>query len=153
MNNSIVYGVIMLLTGLGIPTMAALNGALGARLQNPEAAAVLLFAVGLVTSIITFFITSGWPIKVNLHASIPWYFYCGGLAIVFYVFSVTWIGPRFGIGNAISFVLLGQLIAMTAIDHFALFGATEHAITLRRLLGLILMAAGVFLVVNRVPSH
>ena len=47
----IFYAIIMLLAGLGIPVMAALNGGLGAKLQNPMLAATILFGVGLIASL------------------------------------------------------------------------------------------------------
>jgi transporter family-2 protein len=81
--------------------------------------------------------------------SLPFYFYLGGIFVAFYVLSVTWVAPKFGIGNAVAFVLLGQLISMAAIDQFGLLGAQMHTITLQRAIGLILMSAGVFLAVRR----
>ena len=59
--------------------------------------------------------------------------------------SVTWSAPRIGVGNAIFFVLLGQLIAAATIDHFGLFGALKTELTARRALGLVVMAVGVYL--------
>lgn len=68
---------------------------------------------------------------------------------MFYILSITWVAPRFGVSNAVAFVLLGQLVAMSAIDHFGLFGAGKFALTPQRIVGLALMAAGVFMVVAR----
>jgi transporter family-2 protein len=65
--------------------------------------------------------------------------------VVFYVLSVTWSAPRIGVGNAIFFVLLGQIVAAAAIDHFGLFGAAKTVITLQRAIGLVVMAIGVYL--------
>jgi bacterial/archaeal transporter family-2 protein len=65
------------------------------------------------------------------------------------VLSVTWIAPQFGIGNAVSFVLLGQLISMATIDQFGLMGAPQTSLTLPRLMGLLFMAIGIFLVVRK----
>ena len=59
--------------------------------------------------------------------------------------SVTLSAPRIGVGNAIFFVLLGQLIAAATIDHFGLFGALKTELTVRRALGLVVMAVGVYL--------
>ena len=59
------------------------------------------------------------------------------------------MAPVFGVGNAIAFVLLGQLIAMATIDQFGLLGAPQISLTPFRILGLILMAAGVFFVVRK----
>jgi len=81
--------------------------------------------------------------------SLPFYFYLGGVFVAFYVLSITWVAPRFGVGNAVAFVLLGQLISMAAIDQFGLLGAPTHTITLQRCIGLILMSVGVFLAVRR----
>jgi transporter family-2 protein len=69
--------------------------------------------------------------------------------VVLYISSITWVAPRFGLGNAVSFVLLGQLIAMTLIDHFGLIGAPQFPLSLQRAVGLVFMTVGVFLVVQR----
>jgi transporter family-2 protein len=50
----------------------------------------------------------------------------------------------FGVGNAIFFVLLGQLISAGLIDHFGVFGATISPLTLTRSLGIALMGLGVW---------
>jgi transporter family-2 protein len=61
------------------------------------------------------------------------------------VLSVTFIAPHFGVGNAVFFVLLGQLISAAAIDHFGLFGARVSSLDATRALGIALMATGVFI--------
>ena len=79
----------------------------------------------------------------------PWYFYSGGFFVMFYILSISWVVPRFGISNAVAFVLLGQLVAMSLIDHFGLIGASKYAVNTRRIVGLVLMAIGVFLTLNK----
>lgn len=151
MNNSIYYALIMLVAGLGIPVMAALNGGLGVKLQSPVQAASILFAVGLCGALSVLVLTEGIPSRLPL-TQVPWYLYCGGVFVIFYILSITWVAPKFGISNAIAFVLLGQLLAMTVIDHFGLIGAQQYSITGQRATGLVLMAVGVFMVLNRPPS-
>lgn len=151
MNNSIIYATVMLLAGLGIPTMAALNGGLGAKLQNPPLASTILLLLGSIIALVYLLVTQGVPKSLSAENT-PSYFYLGGIFIAFYILSVTWIAPRFGIANAISFVLLGQLIAMTVIDRFGLFGMAQMALSYQRVLGLVLMSAGVFLVLERPVS-
>ncbi|MEX1664638.1 DMT family transporter [Zhongshania arctica] len=148
MNSSYFYSSIMLVAGFGIPVMAALNGGLGAKLGNPALASTLLLLVGLLLSVIYLLVTEGVPTRFY-DTSIPWYFYTGGVVVTFYNLAITWIAPRFGISNTVSFVLLGQLLAMTLIDHYGLIGAPQYPISLRRLAGLVLMVAGVFLVLGR----
>ena len=148
LHHSIFYAVLMLVAGLGIPVMAALNGGLGEKLQSPALATTILFMVGIVVSLGFLFIFEGMP-KLNTQTSIPIYSYLGGLFVIFYIFSITWVAPRFGVGNAIAFVLLGQLISMAIIDHYSLLGVPHHPISVQRFVGLVFMAIGVFLAVRR----
>ena len=143
-----IYAAVMLIAGIGIPIMAALNAGLGGKLQSTGQAAVILFAVGLITSMIYLLLFEGIP-KSLPHRSIPFYFYLGGLFVFFFVISVAWVAPRFGVGNAVSVYLLGQLISMATIDHSGLFGATHYPMSAQRVIGLLFMAIGVFLVVRR----
>jgi len=151
MNNILIYALVMLVAGLGIPIMAALNGGLGAKLASPALAATILFSVGLAVAVIYLLSTEGIPTKLYI-PSTPWYFYLGGFFVMFYILSITWIAPHFGISNAVSFVLLGQLVAMSIIDHYGLLGATQYTLSFQRVIGLILMAVGVFMVLGKVPS-
>lgn len=148
MNNSVIYGAVMLLAGLGIPTMAALNGGLGAKLQSPPLASAILLLFGSSIALVYLLVTEGIP-KTLAAENTPGYFYLGGVFIAFYILSVTWIAPRFGIANAISFVLLGQLIAMTVIDRFGLFGMAQVALNQSRVIGLLFMSLGVYLVLDK----
>jgi len=146
--NSTIYALTMLLAGIGIPVMAALNAGLGTKLQSPALAASILFVVAMAASLLYLLLVEGVPTSIAA-PTMPFYFYLGGLFVVFYVLSVTWIAPRFGIGNAVSFVLLGQLLSMATIDQFGLMGAPQSSLTLPRLLGLVFMAIGVLLVVRK----
>jgi len=137
------YALIMLLAGIGIPILAALNAALGTRLGSPAAAAMVLFIIAFGTSAVVFALTGAQGLSKL--AAAPRHLLFAGVLIAFYVLSITYIAPHFGIGNAVFFVLLGQLISAGAIDHFGLFGAQATSISLPRLGGIALMAAGVWL--------
>ncbi|MEL6618567.1 MAG: DMT family transporter [Pseudomonadota bacterium] len=137
------YALIMLLAGIGIPILAALNAALGTRLGNPAAAATVLFLVALAASTLVFVL--GGAQGLGRLAAAPRHLLLGGVLVAFYVLSITYIAPHFGVGNAVFFVLLGQLISAAAIDHFGLFGAQATALSAARMGGIALMAAGVWL--------
>ena len=142
------FSCLMLAAGIGIPVMAALSAALGARYGSPAFAASVLFLIALSISV-TFLLAVEGGVRPLPKTTVPFYFYLGGVFVAFYVLSVTWIAPQFGVGNAVAFVLLGQLISMAAIDQFGLLGAPTHSLNIQRSIGLILMAAGVFLAVRR----
>ena len=136
------YAGIMLVAGMGIPLLAALNAALGQHLGSPASAAMILFVVALISATAVALATGLGP--VLLVASAPRHLLLGGVLVAFYVLSITYIAPHFGIGNAIFFVLIGQLISAAVIDHFGLFGAQVSPISLTRAAGLSLMALGVW---------
>lgn len=137
------YAVTMLLAGIGIPMLAALNAALGQHLGNPIAAAVILFCVALILSLAVWLLTGAGSMQAVMSA--PKHLLGGGAFVAFYVLTVTFIAPRFGVGNAVFFVLIGQLISAAAIDHFGLFGARLTPLTLTRATGLSVMALGVWI--------
>ena len=148
MQQTIFYALIMLVVGLGIPMFAALNGGLASRLQNPMLASTFALLAAIAVIVGVQLLTEGLP-RLHLDRSIPPHFYFGGVFVAIYILGMTWVAPRFGVGNAVAFVLLGQLISMALIDHYGWFGAAQHPITLQRVAGLILMTAGVFLAVRR----
>jgi len=148
LHNPVFYAFLMLVVGLGIPIFAALNGELGTKLQSPALAATIALSVGVVVSIGFLLLSGGIP-KPDPQSSIPLYSYLGGFFVVFYILGITWVAPRFGVGNAVTFVLLGQLVSMAIIDHYSLLGAAHHPLSAQRFAGLLLMAIGVFLSVRR----
>ncbi len=136
------YALVMLAAGFGIPMLAALNAALGIRLGSPAAAAVILFVVALSATVAVLVLTK--PAALLNAPTAPKHLFLAGLLVAFYVLSITFVAPKFGVGNAVFFVLLGQLISAAAIDHFGLFGAAVSPLSLTRMAGIGLMAAGVF---------
>ncbi|THD82185.1 DMT family transporter [Aliigemmobacter aestuarii] len=139
------FAAVMLAAGIGIPLLAALNARLGARIGSPAAAATVLFVVALSATFLVLLATGGTRALASLPGQ-PKHLFLGGLLVAFYVLSVTWVAPRFGVGNAVFFVLLGQMISAATIDHFGLFGAIQKQVTLTRAGGIGLMAAGLFLI-------
>ena len=137
------FTLLMLVAGVGIPLMAALNARLGVHLAHPIAAAFTLSAVAATVAGIATLALG--PPSAGRFLSAPPSGYLAGFLFVLYIGSITVAAPRIGLGNAVFLVLLGQLVAAAAIDHFGLLSAPVAPLTPRRLLGLALMALGVFL--------
>jgi len=138
------YAGIMLAAGVGIPLLAALNAQLGARLGSPVAAGTVLFVVAFAGAAVMLMLTGG-PAPLRALPDQPRHLLLAGLLVAFYVLSITYVAPRFGVGNAVFFVLLGQLLSAAIIDHFGLFGAMVKPFSMTRGAGIGLMALGVLL--------
>ena len=137
------YALTMLAAGIGIPILAALNARLGTLTGSPAAASVVLFLVAFTVAL-GFYLVAG-PRNLPAVLEAPRHLLFAGFFVAFYVLTVTHIAPHFGVGNAIFFVLIGQLIAAAAIDHFGLFGAQVSPLTLTRAAGISVMAVGVWI--------
>lgn len=136
------YAAIMLAAGIGVPILAALNAALGKLIGSPTTAAVVLFAIAFASSAAVMVLFPGLT-ALSKVTEVPKHLLLGGVLIAFYVLSITHVAPHFGVGNAVFFVLIGQLISAAAIDHFGLFGAQVTPLTWLRASGIAVMAAGV----------
>lgn len=131
--------------GALIPVMAVLNARLGRSLGEATHAPVILFLVALMTASIVALLTTGRMPNVSLLSGARITDFAGGVIVAGYVISVTLLAPRFGIGNAILFVMTAQIVTSAAIDHFGLFGVPNRALGGLRILGLVVMMAGLTL--------
>ncbi|MGF7185666.1 transporter family-2 protein [Desulfitispora alkaliphila] len=69
----------------------------------------------------------------------------GGLLGVIIVSSTIFAISKLGVSYALALVILAQLMAAGAIDHFGLLGVEQTAFTWKRALGVTIIVAGVFL--------
>ena len=124
------YALVMLCAGVG------------SKIGSTVAASVILFAVAFLSALTMFLIGDFKPSASVIAA--PKHLFFAGVLIAFYVLSITFVAPKFGLGNAVFFVLLGQLISAAAIEHFGLFGAQISPLSIARAGGIALMALGVY---------
>jgi transporter family-2 protein len=150
MKTTLLLWLLALVAGALIPAQAAANAALSRSLQgNVPFAALSLFLVAGAASVLAVVLAGAHlPTAASLRAA-PWWSYVGGLIVAFYVFSITFLAPRLGVGVAISLIVTGQIVAALTIDHFGLLRAPMFPLTPTRLVGAALMAVGVFLALRR----
>jgi bacterial/archaeal transporter family-2 protein len=136
--------------GALIPVQAAANAALSKSIHgNVPFSALTLFAVaGAVSAVVVLLAGGRVPPAAALSAA-PWWSYLGGFIVAFYVFTITFLAPRLGVGTAISLIVAGQIVAALAIDHFGLLRSPVFPLTPIRTIGAGLMAIGVFLALRR----
>ena len=137
------FAIIMLIAGIGVPIMAAMTSSLGKHLNSPAAASAFAFFVAFCVALIALMVTDKSFVKQI--PSAPKYLFIAGTFIAFYVLSISFIAPQFGIGNAIFFVLLGQMLSAATIDHYGLLGAQINQLSITRALGIFTMVLGIWL--------
>jgi bacterial/archaeal transporter family-2 protein len=143
--STVSYALWAFAAGALIPLMAILNAGLARGLGGPIQAAVILFATGLVASLLVAATATVRIPELSTIGRIPPTQYAGGVIVAFYVLSITFLAPRFGVGNAILFAVTAQLFSSALIDHFALAGAALRPLTSMRVVGLAIVIIGVVL--------
>jgi transporter family-2 protein len=142
---SITYAIWAFAAGALIPLMAILNAGLARASGGTIQATVLLFATGLLGSLVLAAITRAQVPAIQTLMHIAPHRYAGGLIVGFYILSITFLAPRFGVGNAILFAVTAQLLTSALIDHFALAGASLRPLTTLRGIGLLIVITGVII--------
>jgi transporter family-2 protein len=141
--STITYAVWAFAAGALIPLMAILNGGLARSLGGTVQATVLLFATGLIAALLLAVTTKAHIPPFQTLTRIAPAQYAGGVIVGFYILSITFVAPRFGVGNAILFAVTAQLVTSALIDHFAFAGAIRRPLTTIRAVGLFIVVVGV----------
>jgi transporter family-2 protein len=72
----------------------------------------------------------------------PWTFYLGGLFGFVVIASLAFVFPKIGAAYAVALMVGGQCVAALTVDHFGLMGMPREPLTIQRVIGLALVAAG-----------
>ncbi|HJT98155.1 MAG TPA: DMT family transporter [Rhodanobacteraceae bacterium] len=137
--------LLALVVGALIPIQAATNAAMSKSLGGISYASLVLFGVSLVVVVAWILASQATLPSAAAFRSAPAYGWLGGFIVATYVLSITFLAPRLGVGNAICFIVTGQIFAAVVIDQFGLFGAPVQALSWTRVAGVVLMIAGLFL--------
>ena len=139
--------VVMIMAGGLVALQAPINSALGRTVGSFQAAA-WSFTVGLMALLCLAALTGGFASAARAR-ELDWYYLVGGGLIgATYVTSVLVMVRTLGAGGVTAATITGQLTMSVLIDHFGVLGLTRQPITLSRLIGVLLLAAGTFLIVR-----
>ncbi|MAI90583.1 DMT family transporter [Ponticaulis sp.] len=143
--NNILIGL-GLFSGMMIAAQGAINGRLASAIGGPVQAATISFIVGATGLIlVNLFMGNRFALSQSF-STLPWWAWIGGLVGSIMVTSSALAVPRIGVAAWVSAVIAGQLIAAVLYDQFGAFGQTVRPATPLRLLGVVFLFAGVYLV-------
>lgn len=80
--------------------------------------------------------------------SVPWYMLWAGAFGLVLISTINFTIPHIGVAGGLMLVVIGQMIMAVAIDHFGWLNAEVRPVTLQRVIGLVLLFAGVWFVVR-----
>ena len=142
-------GVAVTLTAIAgglVAMQAPINSGLG-KAVGTFAAATISFIVGTAVLLLITLVASS-----NVHlggaSGLSWYYFTGGLLGAAYVTTVLVSVRTLGAGGVTAATITGQLTTAVVLDRLGILGLTQKPLSVARVIGVVLLAAGVFLIVR-----
>lgn len=129
-----------------VAMQAPINSTLG-KTAGTFAAATISFMVG-TTALVGITLLSGTKVDLAAVGELRWYYLSGGLLGAAYVTTVLVSVRELGAGGVTAATIAGQLAFSVTLDRLGAFGLDEKPLSPGRVLGVALLAAGVFLIVR-----
>ena len=137
------------LVGFSLASQAGINAQLRLALSSPMQAAFISFFIGtIILGVIVFIQGEPW-FKPNSLVTLPWWVWLGGLLGAFNIAMSIYLAPKLGALVLAVSIVCGQVIASLALDQQGWFGYPKIDISINRVIGALLLIAGLFLVVKK----
>jgi transporter family-2 protein len=145
-DKSVAVGLTAVVGGM-IALQAPINSVLGKRIGSLPAASVS-FLIGTVLLVVLALVFGDGFGKVGEARHLSWYYLMGGVLGAAYVTTVLITVRTLGAGGVTAATIAGQLTVAIVVDQLGILSVSKHAVTAPRLAGVVLLAAGTFLVVR-----
>ncbi len=130
-----------------IALQAPINSQLGRSVGTFQAAFVS-FILGTILLAVIAALAKGGLGQVAEARSLSWYYLTGGILGAIYVTTVLVTVRSLGAGPVVAATIAGQLSASLVVDQLGILGVEKDPITVTKVVGVLLLAAGVFLIVR-----
>lgn len=142
----ILFYLLPVFVGVAMTVQSGINAQLRTALGYPLLATFLSFLGGIVLlGILLLFSQQQLP-AWSVYGEISWYKYIGGFLGAFVVYAVIISVYEVGAANMFLLIVAGQLITALWLDHYGLLGLKESPVTMQKILGILLVVAGAYLV-------
>ncbi|MFC0676738.1 DMT family transporter [Lysobacter korlensis] len=146
MNPTIALPILLvLLAGAMIALQAPTNVMLARAGGSPVLAALISFAVGTAALLVAWLASGNRP-GLAPFSMLPWYAWVGGVYGAVYVAIAAYAAPRIGLASLITIGIAGQIVMALWLDHIGALGLMRQPISAARVVGALLVVAGVVLV-------
>lgn len=139
--------------GLLMPLQTSVNSRLKLSVGSPLLASLISFSVGTLALIAATVVLHGPGVPdFTLVSAQPWWLWLGGVYGVVVLTGNILMMPRLGAVQTVVLPITGQVLMGLVIDHFGLFESQVVPLTATRLLGGVLVLAGVLGAVGLVTA-
>ena len=141
----------LLFLGIGILAggLIAIQSVLNASLGQRAGSFGSVFLLTIVSVVVLVLLILLFPSTANfrtLPGMSEWHVYLGGVLGVLILAAPIFLVPRIGTTSTLLAIVLGQSLLALVIDHFGLFASPKIEINVIRVIGVLLVAGGAYLV-------
>lgn len=144
------YILLALIGGIAIATQAPINARLREIVVSPVMSALISFAIGTLALFVMHLSGFAGPASFDRMLKMPWWYWVGGVLGAFFVFASLTSVAKLGTATVIALVIVGQLSAALTIDTFGLLGMPVVPLSWQRVVGIVLLMLGAYLMKPRV---
>lgn len=141
-----IYYILPLVAGIAMSIQAGVNNQLRSALQQPLLATLISFLSGTLALVIILLAVREPLPSLQSVSEISLYKFTGGLLGAFIVFGTILSVSEIGAANLIVILIAGQLVTAVIMDHYGILGMSLNRVTLQRIIGILLVVAGAYLV-------
>ena len=135
--------LLILLAGIGNPVQTAVNSRLRFALGTPLISSTVSFTVGLlVLMVLTLVTCDSLLVPVSVASRVPWWAWGGGVVGAVMLTALIVVFPKLGGVLTVLLPMIGQIFLSILIDTFGWFGSEPIPLSFPRIVGLLLVTAG-----------
>lgn len=137
--------ILAVVAGFAITLQAQFMGLMDKALGTKESVFITYVSGGVIVALIAL-ATGGLNLKGR--GELPWYAFTSGVLGLVIVGLIGYVIPRWGPTRALTLVIAAQFILAVLVDHFGLFAALQRPLDFQKIIGLVIMLGGVWLVMR-----
>lgn len=145
MGSSTLLIIVAAIGGVAVALQAQMMGLLDKTIGTLEGVFITYAGGGLLITLILILIRGG---NLGAWQSAPGYAFSAGALGLIIVGAIGYSAPRLGLVATFTIIVSTQFVFAALIDHFGVLGATTRPLDLSRMLGIVLLLAGIWLTIR-----
>src|SRR5690606_32254432 len=137
--------IVGLLGGIAVGAQAPILNMISQRLGSMESVFIVHFGGAVLSGLILLAQRGG---ALAQWQTLPWFTLLAGAFGLVVVSALNFPAPRLGAPTTTALIVAGQLVIGVLIDHFGILNVTVRPLDLGRIVGIIVLFAGVYLLIR-----
>ncbi len=145
MQSLLLVMVVGLAGGVAVGLQGPLTSLMSQRLGTIESVFIVHLGGAILAALPLVVLGGG---NLGAWRTVPWYALAAGSLGLVILSAVSYTIPRAGVATTVTLIVAAQLITAALLDHFGLLGAAVRSLDLGRVVGMVVLFVGTWLIVR-----